>query len=115
MTDDKDPQVQALFDAAPRAGSNAEFVARVMADINRQRRRTIMAWVAVAVLLVPVIGWISGPLAASFEVATQLLPDTLVTVEADWLAQVLAPVNSAAGLAGLLFLGGWLFWRKVFS
>ena len=60
MTNDRDPVLQALFDAAPRASANTEFVARVMADIDKQRQKTIFGWVAAAVLLVPVIWWFSA-------------------------------------------------------
>lgn len=114
MKDDRDPGLQALFDAAPRASESGAFVARVVADIDRQRQRTILGWVAGAVLLVPVIWWFTGPVVATLDLATQLMPASLVDIETDWLAQLLAPINSVAGVAGLLFLAGWMFFRKIF-
>ena len=114
MTDDRDPMLQALFDAAPRVSADSQFLAHVMADIDRQRRKTIAGWVAAAVLLVPVVWWISGPIVATLNLASQLMPNSLVEFESDLIAQVLAPINSITGVAGLLFLAGWWFYRKVF-
>jgi hypothetical protein len=115
MTDDRDPGLQALFDAAPRASANSEFVSCVMADIDRQRHKTILGWIAAAVLLVPVIWWITGPVVTTLNLAAQLMPDSLIEIETNWLSQLLAPVNSVAGIAGFLFLAGWYFYRKIFS
>ena len=113
MTDDRDPMLQALFDAAPRASADSQFVARIMADIDRQRRKTILGWVAAAILLVPVAWWISGPVVMTLNLASQLMPNSLVEFESDLITQLLAPINSVTGVAGLLFLAGWWFYRKV--
>ncbi len=114
MTDDRDPGLQALFDAAPRATANPTFVARVMTDIDGQRRKTIYGWIAAALLLTPVIWLISKPVVAAMSVATQLLPSSLIEIEPGLAAQMLAPINSVSGVVGLLFLGGWMFYRKIF-
>jgi len=115
MTGDRDPGLQALFDAAPRASANSEFVARVVADIDRQRHKTILGWLAAGVLLVPVIWWLTGPVVSTLNLATQLMPDSLIEIETNWLAQIVAPINSVTGAAGLLFLAGWLLYRKISS
>jgi len=115
MTDARDPGLQALFDAAPHASANSEFVAQVMADFDRQRHKIILGWIAAAVLLVPVIWWLTGPVVTTLNLATQLMPDSLIEIETNWLAQIVAPINSVAGVAGLLFLAGWMLYRKIFS
>ena len=112
MTDDRDPGLQALFDAAPRAAASREFVDRAMAGIDSQRHRIVFGWVAAAALALPVIWWLSGPVVTTLNLAARLMPQSLVEVEADWLGQVIAPVNSVTGVAGLLFLAVWLFYRK---
>ena len=113
MTDGKDPELQALFDAAPHASASSDFVAQVMAGIDRQRHKTIFGWVAAAILLMPVIWWFTGPVVATLNFAAQLMPDSLIDIESDLLAQIFAPVNSVAGIAGLLFLAAWFFYRRV--
>ncbi len=115
MTDERDPRLQALFDSARQIELDDAFVERVMADVDRARRRTVIGWIVAGVLLLPIASWIYGPIMTTFDIAAQLLPGQLVSVEGDWMAQLLAPVNSAAGIAGLLFVAGWWFYRKIFA
>jgi hypothetical protein len=116
MTDARDPGLQALFDAAREDTANEAFVARVMAEVEKGQRLTILRWVIGGVLLAPVAWWLSTPLLGAVDLATQLLPDTLIAVEEEqWLAQLLAPVNSVAGIVGLAFLGAWMAYRKISS
>jgi len=115
MTDARDPGLQAMFDAARKDTANEAFVARVMADVEKGQRLTIFSWVIGGVLLAPVAWWLATPLLGAVDLATQLLPDTLIEVEEQWLAQLLAPVNSVAGIVGLSFLVAWALYRKISS
>ena len=47
--------------------------------------------------------------------AAGLLPDSLIEVETAWLAQLTAPINSVAGVAGLVFLVAFRFFWKLRS
>ena len=113
MTDDRNPGLQALFDAARPADVNHAFVERVMADIAKDRRRTVFGWVVAGVLLVPVAWWLTGPLVTLFGLVDQLLPDSLVEVETAWLATFTAPINSVGFVVGMVFLLAWRFFWKL--
>jgi len=113
MTDARDPGLQAMFDTAREDTADEAFVARVMADVEKGQKRTVISWVFVGLLLAPVAWWLSTPLLGAVDLATQLLPDTLIEVEEQWLAQLFAPVNNVAGIAGLLFLVIWTLYRKI--
>jgi hypothetical protein len=102
-----------MFDTAREDTTDEAFVARVMADVEKGQRRTVISWVFAGLLLAPVAWWLSTPLLSAVSLATQLLPDTLIEVEEQWLAQLFAPVNSVAGIAGLLFLVIWTLYRKI--
>ena len=115
MTDARDPGLQAMFDRARGDTANEAFVARVMADVEKGQSRTVISWVVAGLLLAPVAWWLSTPLLSAVDLATQLLPDTLIEVEEQWLAQLFAPVNSVAGIAGLSFLVVWALYRKISS
>lgn len=115
MTDERDPGIQALFDAAPGATVSGEFVTRVMTGVDTQRRRTVMAWIVAAMLAIPVLYWLSGPVIGAVNLANRLMPEPLVTVEASWLAQLFAPLNSVAAVTGIVLLGLWWLYRKIFS
>ena len=114
MTDDRIPGLQALFDAARPVDTSSAFVERVMADIEKDRRRTVAGWIVAALLLAPVAWWLTGPIMNIFGLIAQLMPDTLIEVKpTSMLAQVTAPINSVMGGVGLLFLAVWMFYRKV--
>ena len=115
MTDERDPGLQALFDVAPRAADNDAFVARVMADIEGMRRKTVAGWAVAGIVLAPVAWWLSTPVISAVNLATRLMPESLVTIESAWMEQLFAPINSVAGAAGIIFLGVWWFYRKIFS
>jgi len=115
MTDARDPGLQAMFDSTREDAADDAFVARVMADVEKGQRRTVISWVFAGLLLAPVAWWLSTPLLGAVDLATQLLPDTLIAVEEGFLAQLLAPVNSVAGVVGLVFLGAWVAYRKISS
>jgi hypothetical protein len=113
MTDAPDNRLQAIFDAARADTADEAFVAQVMADIDKVQQRTVIGWVVGGLLLAPVAWWLSTPLLGAIDLATQLLPDTLIAVEGEWMAQLLAPVNGISGIVGLTFLAGWWFYRKI--
>jgi len=115
MTDERDPGLQALFDSATTIAEDDDFVSRVMADIDSSTRRTVIGWAIAGLLLVPVTWWMAGPVLETLNVVGELLPDSLFTIEQELLAELLAPINSAAGITGLAFLAGWFFYRKIFS
>jgi len=113
MTDDRDPGLQALFDAAPVASASDAFVRQVMADIDRVRRRTLFGWALAGLVLLPITWWLSGPVTSAVALVGKLMPDTLISIDDVWLEQLFAPVNSVTGVVGLLFLVGWVFYRKI--
>jgi hypothetical protein len=104
-----------MFDAAREETADESFVDRVMAEVEKGHKRTVIGWIVAGLLLAPVAWWLSAPLLGMVELVSQLLPDSLITVEEEWLAQLLAPVNSVAGVVGLAVLGAWLAYRKLSS
>ncbi len=115
MTDERDPRLLALFDSANKVGEDSDFVASVMADIDGARRRTVIGWVVAGLLFMPLAWWLTGPVLDTFNVVGELLPDSLFTFDREWLTLLLAPVNGAAGIAGIVFLGIWTLYRKIAS
>jgi len=115
MMDERDPGLLALFDSASRAHEDDAFVTRVMADINTLRRRSVIGWLVFGIIMAPVAWWLSTPITSVLDLASQLLPDSLIVVEEQWMAQLLAPVNGVSGVVGLTILVGWWFYRKIFG
>lgn len=116
MTDDRIPGLQALFDAARSTDANTAFVEQVMADIEKDRRRTVFGWIGAGLLLVPVVWWLTGPVMNIFNLAAQLMPDTLFEVEpTSLMAQLTAPINSISFVVGMVFLVVFRFFWKLRS
>ena len=113
MTDEQDPRLLALFESAAVVAEDDAFVTRVMADIDGAWRRTVIGWIVAGLLFTPLVWWLARPIMDVFIVVGELLPDSLFTIEQEWFAQLLAPVNGVAGIAGLLFLVVWTLYRKL--
>lgn len=114
MTRDRDPALRALFVRAARINREEVFIAQVMAQVDRLRRKASIGWLVAGLLLVAIAAWLSRPVIDATVLLTQFLPVSLVDVENQLLAQLLAPLNSVAGAIGLLFLLLCLAYRKLF-
>ncbi len=115
MTDDRDPVLQRLFDIAGQQTWDDAFVEDVMVQINRKRRRAIIAWLVVGIVLLPVAGLVGAFAQDVFQILSQVLPSTLVESEAEWFDRVLAPVNTVGALFAFAFLGLRAAYRWIFA
>jgi len=111
---DRDQNLIALFAQAEQQFDDDAFVAGVMSQIDRERRRTLLVWVALTLFIVACIAAFAAPVIAAVSMATQLLPVSLVDVQADWFRQLVSPINSVAAAVALAVLGIVRFFRKVF-
>ena len=115
MNNELDPEILALFDAAKQAPLDDGFVASLMAQIDRERRRTMGLWGLAALLFAAVFALLAGPIFAALELVGQLLPASIVEIEAGWLKQLLSPVNSVAAALAIGVLLVRRFWRSTFG
>jgi len=115
MTVDRDPNLEALFAKAKQVAADDGFTDGVMSRIDKLRKRSMIGWIGVGVVMVALAWTVSSPVTHAVHLATQLLPESLVELDDRWMAQLLAPVNSIAGLVGLGFLGLRLAYKKIFS
>lgn len=53
------------------------------------------------------------PLQASLGVVGEALSTSLFPIDHEWIAFILSPVNSVAGLVGLILVGLHYFYRKI--
>jgi hypothetical protein len=114
MTNDRDPTLQALFDSAKAELTDDAFVERVMTEIDAARRRTVVGWSVVG-LVVAVLAWFfATPVQDAVGLLAQLLPESLIEVEDEFLAQLLSPVNSVAVPIALGFLALRMLYKKIF-
>jgi DNA-directed RNA polymerase specialized sigma24 family protein len=89
------------------------FTRRIASDIRHRGRRIIAARLTVVLLLIALDMLLESPLQESLGVAAQILGTPLVPIENEWLAFALAPINSLAGLLGILLTGMQFLYRKL--
>lgn len=112
MSNDYDPQLQALFSRAQRTFDRDAFTRRVLDRIDQDRHRTMMVWLVFGIVGVVVFALLAKPVFAAFAMATQLLPVSLVEIETEWLRQLVSPINSVAAAIALGALGIYRFFRR---
>ena len=113
MSEQRDPQLEALFEAARADLSNDDFIAKVMADVEKQKRRTVLTWLVMAVVLAPVAWLLAGPLINAVNLVSEVMPVSLVELNSEWLRQLLAPVNSVAGAVALATVLALKLYRRI--
>jgi hypothetical protein len=113
---ERDPLLQKLFEIANQDIAGDAFIAGIMAQIDALRRRAIIAWSVVGVLLA-VAAWLLTPtLVGAVSLLSQALPQTLIEVEdtSAIVNQVFAPLNSIAAVVAITVLVIALAYRKIF-
>lgn len=113
MSDERDAVLDAMFGAAEQDLPAEEFTVSVMAGVNARRRRLVAGRLSVAVLLILLELLLDSPLQNSVGFVTSTLATNLFELEGEWLSFVLSPVNSVAGLLGLLLLGLSVLYRRL--
>ena len=115
MTIDRDPALENLFDVARQEILGETFTHQVMSQIDMQRRRTVIGWTCVGLVLAICAWLLAKPIVDLVVLTTQILPRSVIELDGRWPAQLLTPVNSIASLVALGFLGLRMFYRKIFS
>lgn len=110
-----DPRLKALFGKAEQSFDPDAFLATVMAQINRERRRSLLVWAVVGVAFITGFLLLATPVLTAASMATELLPVSLVEIEADWLRLLLAPINSVAAAVAISVLAIRKFFRRISS
>lgn len=115
MTTDRDPILQSLFTIAKQDCLEDEFTDRVISRIDKLRRRALIGWVAAGLVSAGFALALTEPLLYTVNLATQVLPRSLLELDNSIAAQLVAPVNSIAGIVALCLLGLRMAYKKIFS
>lgn len=113
MSDERDPLLESLFAEARIDLSEDDFGQQVMAKVEKRRRNVLFGRVGFVALIVMLEFLLSAPLQNSVGAATEALGASLLDVGNEWLAVIVAPLNSIAGLLGMLLLGLHTVYRKL--
>ena len=113
MNDERDPWLDSLFAQADRSVTENGFTAQVMARVEKRRRNVFIGRIAVVVLIVALELLLSAPLQNVVGAFAQALSTQLIELDSEWLSAVISPLNSIAGLIGVILLGIHFIYRKI--
>ena len=115
MTDERHPMIQALFANAEEDLAGDDFVARVMERTQKQVNKTLLAWVCVGLLVLPIVWMLTAFAQDSVYLLTRSLTTSLFDLDHKLLAQVVSPVNNFGFMLALIVVGLRMVYRKIFS
>ena len=113
MNDERDPILDSLLVAKQQNEVEDNFTAQVMSNVEKHRRNVIIGRFAIVALVVALELLLSAPLQNSVGAATQFLSTALFDLGDGWLAGIFAPLNSIAGLLGMVLLFVHALYRKM--
>ncbi len=115
MADERNPTLEALFAEPAAELADDAFVNEVMTQ-TRIRKYWLLASLASAALIVVLVAWTySEPALQLARMLTQALTVSLFDVGDGWLAWILLPVNSVAGLLVLIAKAARMAWKRIFG
>lgn len=113
MSDDRDPMLEAMFDKSRPRYEDDGYVERIMAKVDSRRRNVMFGRFLIVALIFLLEFLPSSPLQNSVGRITRALGAELINVNAGgWLELIFGPVNSIAGVIGLLLLGLHVIYRR---
>jgi hypothetical protein len=106
MKIEQDPLIRRLFDLAGQEAVGEDFIADVMARIEALRRRTIILWGCVVLVLVGVAWFFTPAVIDTVDMLSQVLPQPVFewTAQESFISRRLAPMNAIAVPVAILFL-----------
>ena len=113
MNETRDPRLEALFADAERDLTDDGFTQQVMGGVRRRDRNVLLGRFGIVLVLVALEVLPSSPLSGSIASLADRLSLTLIPLDNEWLAFAAAPLNSVAGLLGVVLLGLHFLYRRV--
>ena len=113
MSNERDPVLETLFAESKLEINENGFSDQVMDGVEKRRRNVLLGRIALLALLVTFELLLSQPVTHSVGAMTEMLGISLFDIKTDWLANILSPLNSVAGLIGVLLVGLHSLYRKL--
>jgi hypothetical protein len=113
VTHERDPVLASIFEAADKNLEDPAFTDAIVDRMQRRRRRILMTRGVIIALLVLLEIALESPLQNSLGAVAEMLGQPLVPLDAGWIAFVLAPINSVAGLIAVVLMGISILYRRM--
>lgn len=114
MTDDRDPLLQTLFSDAREDLADDGFTALLMSRVDRQARLLRLRRIGIGLLLIICAWFAAGSLQMAAWAVIRGLSYPLIPLDGGWIAMLIAPANTYAGLLVLFLLSLRTAYRALF-
>ncbi|MDH3789659.1 MAG: hypothetical protein OES53_13960 [Xanthomonadales bacterium] len=115
MADDRDPILQELFTEPAQELAGDAFVDGVMFRTRRRIHWLLASLAVLAIVLVFSLWLMSAPALQFINLLTEALTTQLFDVGDGWMAWILLPVNSVAGLLVIVAKIARMTWKRIFG
>ncbi len=113
MNEERNPELESLFAENQQDLADDSFTDSVVARVTTRRRRVLLGRVTVVILLIALEIVLESPIQSSLGVFSSILGTTLIEVDNEWLEFAVAPLNSPAGLLGIVLLALHYLYRRL--
>ena len=113
MNDERDPLLESLFAQADCDLVDEAFTADVMDGVRKRRFNVFAGRLSIIALLIALELLLNAPFQNSAGTFVDAMGSGLFQVDNEWLAYAVGPLNSIAGLIGIVLLGLNVLFRKV--
>lgn len=112
MRDELDPDLLSLFEEQQPIPGSTDFTARVMAGVDRRRIGFRALQLGIVILLIALELVFESPISQSMGALNSAMKSSVLELEGDWISFILEPVNSVAGVLGMVLLGVHFLMRR---
>lgn len=112
--DDRDPLLLSLFTSAQNDLEGHEFAGQVMLQLGISKRKAVMGWSCIGLVLALCVVLLSSPLQQVVQLLTLSVSLSLIDVDHRLLAEIISPMNNMGSLLALALFGLRIIYRKVF-
>lgn len=112
MSTDRNPQLEALFHGDQDLPVDDCFTVAVERAIDRRRKKILLGRVLIITAIVALELALNLPVQSTLGVVAEWLETSLLPLGDGWFAMLLAPLNSVAGVVGMVLLALHYLYRR---
>ena len=112
MSTDRNPQLEALFQSDQELPVDDRFTVSVDRAIDRRRKRILLGRILIISAIVALELALNLPVQSTLGVVAEWLETSLLPLGDGWIATLLAPLNSVAGVVGMSLVALHYLYRR---
>ena len=107
-----DPDLQALFEQQPEVSPSQAFIDRVVLAAEQRRKRLLFIRIFAFFCLIALEFVFESPISQSLGAIGSAMQSPVFAVDGAWSSFVIEPINSVAGVLGVVLLGVYTLLRR---